>query len=105
MVYGFILRKDSIVNRVATPTKLSSYMSVGVIPIFSVVLDDFYRVSEKLKYIIPVQKRMDWEAFFERINDRIDKDQLLDEYLELFKSYYGTKEHISNILNCFEGIL
>lgn len=105
VVYGFILRKDSIVNRVATPTKLSSYMSVGVIPIFSVVLDDFNRVSAKMKYTIPVNERVNWETFFEKINDGIDREQLLDEYLELFKSYYGTEKHINNIFTLFRGLL
>lgn len=105
VVYGFIFRKDSIVNRVATPTKLSSYMSVGVIPIFSVVLDDFNRVSTKMKYTIPVQERMNWEAFLEKINDGIDREELLDEYSELFKSYYGTEKHINNIFKLFRGLL
>lgn len=31
--YGFILREDSIVNRVACPTKLVEYLAMGVVPI------------------------------------------------------------------------
>ncbi len=40
--YGFIIREDNIVNRVATPTKISSYLSAGVLPIYSNCLIDFY---------------------------------------------------------------
>lgn len=39
--FGFVLRNDVPVNRVATPTKLSSYLSAGVIPVFSKYLKDF----------------------------------------------------------------
>ena len=31
--YGFILREDSIVNRVACPTKLVEYLAMGIVPI------------------------------------------------------------------------
>lgn len=105
VVYGFILRKNSIVNRVATPTKLSSYMSVGVIPIFSVVLDDFMKVSTKMEYVIPVEEKLNLEVFLEKIDKAIDKKQLLDEYLNLFRSYYGTEEHINNIFKLIRGLL
>lgn len=39
--FGFVLREDNIVNRVATPTKLSNYISHGVIPIYSPCLKSF----------------------------------------------------------------
>lgn len=39
--YGFLLRNDHVVNNVATPTKMNSYLSVGVIPIYSDVISDF----------------------------------------------------------------
>lgn len=46
--FGFVLRDDIAVNNVATPTKLSSYLSAGVIPIYSSALKDFY---EKTKFM------------------------------------------------------
>lgn len=33
--FGFLLRDDNIINQVATPTKLATYIGNGVIPIFS----------------------------------------------------------------------
>ncbi len=39
--YGFLLREDNIVNNVATPTKMNSYLSNYLIPIFTDSVDDF----------------------------------------------------------------
>lgn len=39
--YGFLVREDHIVNQVATPTKMNSYLAAGIIPIYSNVVDDF----------------------------------------------------------------
>ncbi len=39
--YGFILRTDHIVNQVATPTKMNSYLAAYMIPIYSDGVDDF----------------------------------------------------------------
>ncbi|MEN3759932.1 hypothetical protein [Aeromonas veronii] len=39
--YGFLIRDDHIVNNVATPTKLSTYLSVGTKPIITDVIFDF----------------------------------------------------------------
>ena len=39
--YGFVLREDNPVNNVATPTKLSNYISNGIIPIYSKAIRSF----------------------------------------------------------------
>lgn len=46
MKYGFVLREDCTVNRVATPTKLSNYIAHGVIPIYSDCLTSFHHWNE-----------------------------------------------------------
>ena len=51
--FGFIIRDDIVVNQVATPTKISSYLSCGVIPIYSTCLKDFHRASKDIRYKIP----------------------------------------------------
>ena len=48
--YGFVLRDDSVVNRVACPTKILEYIVNGVVPIFkSQYIGDF--VSLGLEYV------------------------------------------------------
>lgn len=46
--YGFVIRDDNPVNRVATPTKLSSYIANGVIPIYSKSLTAFEESSTSI---------------------------------------------------------
>lgn len=104
IVYGFIIRKDSIVNRVATPTKLSSYMSAGVIPIFSSVLDDFKKASGNMKYAISLEDWKDTSELMKTINLPIDKDELKKEYEYLFNTYYGTQNHVNRISEMMKGI-
>ncbi|MDL2323262.1 hypothetical protein LJC52_04665, partial [Bacteroidales bacterium OttesenSCG-928-A17] len=50
--YGFLLRDKILINEVATPTKMNSYMANGVIPIFSNVIGDFRNVFLTLKYVV-----------------------------------------------------
>ena len=48
--YGFILRDDILVNRVANPTKLAEYLQYGIVPIVKLVdIGDYARF--KYEYI------------------------------------------------------
>ena len=105
VVYGFLLREDTIVNRVATPTKLSSYMSVGIIPIFSDVLDDFYRASKNMKYVVPVSSMESSDRICEAISNKVDKTALQEEYEYFFGSYYGTATHMEKMSLLMKGVL
>ncbi len=49
--YGFVLRAAHVVNSVATPTKVSSYMASGVIPVMTSAVDDYV---EKLADVDPI---------------------------------------------------
>lgn len=49
--YGFLLREEHLVNRVATPTKVSSYMAAGVIPVMTRAAQDF---AQRLAPISPI---------------------------------------------------
>lgn len=104
VVYGFVIREDSVVNRVATPTKLSSYLSVGIIPIFSTVLEDFSRISQSMKYVIPLDESMNVSSIVDKIDKRVEKDILRQEYINLFSTYYGTKYHIAQLVKLVKGI-
>ena len=47
--YGFLLRRDNLVNNVATPTKMNSYLACGLIPIFTDAITD-YKDQINLKF-------------------------------------------------------
>lgn len=95
--YGFVLRDNNIVNRVATPTKLSSYLSAGVIPIFSTCLDDFYRISKLIKYTIPADTNGDFKTVFDGLKVEVSVEEIEKEYRTVFDTYYNTEQHTNNI--------
>lgn len=92
--FGFVLRKDDPVNCVATPTKLSSYLSAGVIPIFSDCLKDFYSRTHNMEYVIPVSKFKPTDKLKDLLVNEIDTIKLTNEYLELFNTYYNPQYYI-----------
>lgn len=99
--YGFIVRKDIVVNNVATPTKMNSYIASGIIPIFSNVIYDFRDIFNNAKYIIP----------FSSDDECLKKIQILEksiipikditkEYTDIFNCYYSSQKYIQQ-LNLF----
>ena len=102
--YGFIIREDSIVNRVATPTKFSSYLSSGVIPIFSKCLTDFTQVSSKMKYAMPLEDEVDVTSLIGFVNQEVIKDDITAEYERLFSEYYSPEYHTKQLTLLFNKL-
>lgn len=98
VTYGFVIRDNNIVNQVATPTKLSTYLSCGVIPIFSSSLTSFFELSKTLKYTIPLfGDKQDINRIIDFCKYRIDSNELTTEYSDVFKNYYGKEKYINEI--------
>lgn len=102
--YGFIIREDSIVNRVATPTKFSSYLSSGVIPIFSKCLTDFTQESSKMKYALPLDEDIDMTSLLDFVNQEVKKEEISKEYERLFSEYYSPEHHIKQLTLLFNKL-
>lgn len=106
--FGFIIRDDIVVNRVSTPTKISTYMANGLIPIYSSCLVDFHKQISNNKYTI----NFDVENFEENIkyfiNHDIQSEEIYEEYEGLFDTYYNADYHVYNISklikNYFSGL-
>ncbi|MGK2285332.1 hypothetical protein [Pedomonas sp. V897] len=102
--YGFVLREHHVVNAVATPTKVSSYMAAGVIPITTTAVRDY---AEKLSGIVPVvmvdepQPRMVAEAILAVENRALEPSAILQEYTNLFENYFDRKLYIPAIADFF----
>ena len=92
--YGFIIREDNIVNRVATPTKISTYMSCGVIPIYSDCLEGFSEAARQLKYAIKNDEKK-----IEKIRQLsfVDYKDIEKEYKEFFDIHYSGEKHIEQL--------
>lgn len=99
--YGFVLRKDNIVNRVATPTKLSNYIAHGVIPIYSDCLRSFHEYKKKsngFAVVCNLEKKDEGVAnIISSMQEDISPNEIKDWCRKTFKSYYNQKDYINRI--------
>lgn len=103
--YGFIIREDIDVNNVATPTKMSSYMAVGIIPIYTNVVGAFKKNLSNLEYSVPLnistQKvdvdNLDLQKLYDLENKKIKAEDVLNEYNKVFETFYSEEYYIEKI--------
>ena len=96
--YGFILREDNVVNNVATPTKMNSYLASGIIPIYTDVVGSYKEHLSGLQYAIPVKTdNKGIEKLFELEKQTIQAVDVLHEYREVFDSYYNWQKYVEQI--------
>lgn len=95
--FGFCLRKDNIVNNVATPTKLSNYVTNGVIPIYSRYLIDFHSRAFDSKYCVCAEDSDALTKILSLCTLGLDKKSVYQEFKKIFMNYYSKSFHSSNI--------
>lgn len=102
--YGFILRKDISVNNVATPTKINSYMSAGIIPIVSSALVDFIEHASHLSYYIRISNIEDYSSNAELVSKFDQKSikavDVLADFQTFFSEYYNREQYIQSLSKC-----
>ncbi|WP_418792196.1 hypothetical protein [Phosphitispora sp. TUW77] len=103
--FGFVIRDDVIVNRVATPTKISTYLSSGVIPIYSSCLEDFHNVSVGMRYKQLYDTDNFQKEMYAFMKQKINNKDVYKEYNNLFSTYYNVDFHINNIISCVKELL
>lgn len=100
--YGFLIRDNHPLNRVATPTKMSSYLGCGVIPVFSPVIKDFNSRLGHLKYAVIAG---DTTGFVSKLKElescRINAEDVLEEYRTVFDDYYCREKYIRQMSELF----
>lgn len=100
--YGFLLREDNIVNRVATPTKMNSYLSVGIIPIYSNVVDSFKNNLDLEPFQVSIGIDESSKEIAQKINNQhrceIDSSQFISKLEENFNRYYNDSLYINEII-------
>ena len=101
--YGFILRDNIAVNNVATTTKISTYLSCGIIPIYSASLVDFANVAKKMRFAISHDNDMN-KKIVEFNSITIKNNEVFNEYNNIFNTYYNKQEYIKNISKVFKSI-
>lgn len=103
--YGFVIRHDIDVNRVATPTKISSYLSAGVLPIYSTCLKDFHAQAYGKAFAYAFNPEEDIDGLIHFINTGHDKAIVQQEIEDLFCTYYSAENHIANIVKLAKDCL
>jgi hypothetical protein len=101
--YGFILREDHIINNVSTPTKMNTYLSVGLIPIYTNVIDSFNKNLNLGSYEIKAKVQ---EDIIKISNSIINHDGLDIDYNDFynickdnFANFYDDHFNIKIITN------
>lgn len=90
--YGFLLRKQHVVNKVATPTKMNSYLAAGVIPIYTSVVMDFDRNINLGAFEIKcdtVDIGLLTNKLVEFENKIIDLNYVFSTFQKVFQEYYN----------------
>lgn len=104
--YGFVIRGNNIVNKVATPTKLSSYLAAGVLPIYSICLRDFYRVTKNMIVALPLKDNSNSARIIcDFVETHKDEDEIKEDILNIFSTYYSPSYHIEKLAKLFSVLL
>ena len=100
--YGFLLREDNIVNRVATPTKMNSYLSVGTVPIYSNVVDSFKKNLDLTAFQVSIGIEESSKEIAQKIINQhrceIDSGQFISKLEENFNRYYNDNLYVNEII-------
>lgn len=98
--YGFIIREDTPVNRVATPTKISTYLSCGLIPIYSDCLAAFSEIAKTMRYAIRYDEN--YIVNIKKINaEGIKNEDVLLEYQQVYSEYFDSSLHQDRLTSKF----
>jgi len=99
--YGFLLREDNIVNNCATPTKMNTYLSAGLIPIHTYAVHSFNEHINlkgfEIKGELENQKNKLAEEILKHDSIEVDYDHYFAVCQSNFKGYFDDSYHIDKI--------
>lgn len=99
--YGFILREDIAINRVSTPTKLSTYMAAGVIPVLTEATPALSRVLADTQYKVLVQLPTAHQEIASRLSALAqrapDTSAVRTSYERIFQEHFSDALHAQRI--------
>ena len=103
--YGFVLRRPHVVNEVSTPTKVSSYMAAGVIPVMTTAVHDYAR---QLSGVSPLVISEGFEpheiaaAILRQEQQAVRPQQMLQSYEHLFERYFSHDRYLPGLRGFLE---
>lgn len=94
--YGFLIRENIQMNRVATPTKMNTYLANGIIPIYSDCISAFKDNLSRIKFrVVANDNLLETISNFE--NEKIKTEDILNEYNSIFSSFYSENYHVAHL--------
>ena len=87
--YGFIIRDESIINQVATPTKMNSYLASYVIPIYSDSVQDFVSNIKLGEFTIMAKCPLNTEEIAEKIVEFERETKDYGKFEQYVKAIFG----------------
>ncbi|ALU28043.1 hypothetical protein [Myroides odoratimimus] len=99
--YGFLLREDHIVNKVATPTKMNSYLAAGLIPIYTSVVDAFEKNINLEEFSLKYEGISDFKMIIESVlqfeTHSINIAELQSVYKRVFAEFYNDELYVKRL--------
>lgn len=99
--FGFVLRKEDPVNYVATPTKVLTYLSSGVIPIYSNSLAGIKTILDETRYKVEFANKEDINKIIKLCNADLARADIEKEFMEVYLKYYDKDKNVKNISKAF----
>jgi len=104
--FGFSIRKEDPVNRVATPTKLSTYVAYGLMPIYSDCLKGFHEISKGNPYCLCINpENSDISKIIDACSINFDPEDVFSKMEKSFGEYYSSSFHIDHIAEVLAKII
>lgn len=95
--FGFLLREDTIINNVATPTKLGSYLGNGLIPIFSSAIHAYRDLAADYSFLCCLNEMDDTQTIERFLTEDIRPEDVFNEYSSIFNSYLNREEYVKKL--------
>lgn len=96
--YGFIIRDDIELNRVATPTKMSTYMVNGVIPIISECLYGLTEIAGDSQFVVRLGDKEDFNAILKSSKSCIRAEEVYQDFLEIYQKHYDRAKKVEDLI-------
>lgn len=98
--YGFLLREEHVVNHVATPTKMNSYLACHLIPIFTTAVQDFNDNLDLAEYTIKLDTPINPKEVAEKILNFETKNLTVENYLKVVEKVFDKHYNRCRYVTC-----
>lgn len=95
--FGFVLRQESPVNAVATPTKVVTYLCNGLIPIYSHTLTGIREILKDARYPIVYENNGDISRILEAMDGPMNPEEVRSDLEAIYETTYQRSQHIDRI--------